>query len=68
MMTTTELADDSPCAHQPPNQSCPAQPETILNTGTIKIAVDAAIADAGATGHFMVPGAPVLDVRPATKP
>ena len=42
--------------------------ETMFNTSSIKIAVDQAIADAGATGHFMIPGAPVIDVRPATKP
>ena len=42
--------------------------ETMFNTSSIKIAVDQAIVDAGATGHFMIPGAPVIDVRPATKP
>ena len=42
--------------------------ETIFNTSSIKIAVDQAIADAGATGHFMVPGAPVIDVKPTNKP
>ena len=42
--------------------------ETMFNASTIKIAVDDAIADAGATGHFVVPGAPVLDIKPATKP
>ena len=42
--------------------------ETIFNTSSIRIAVDQAIADAGATGHFMVPGAPVIDVKPTTKP
>jgi hypothetical protein len=40
----------------------------MFNTGAITIAVDEAIADAGATGHFVVPGAPVRDVKPATKP
>ena len=42
--------------------------ETMFNTSKIKIAVDNAIADAGATGHFVLPGAPVLDVQPAKKP
>jgi hypothetical protein len=27
-----------------------------------------AIADAGATGHFMMMGAPVVNMKPATKP
>ena len=66
-MTTTELTENGP-NDQPPPQSGPAHPETLFNTGAINIAVDAAIADAGATGHFMVPGTPVLDVRPATTP
>jgi len=30
--------------------------ETMFNTSSIKIAVDQAIADAGAKGHFMIPG------------
>ena len=65
----TVIISNTSCNNNPsPTPACPAQPNTIFNTGAIKIAVDEAIADAGATGHFMVPGAPVLDVRPATKP
>ena len=45
-----------------------ANAETMFNTSSIKIAVDRVIADAGATGHFMIPGAPVIDIKPATKP
>ena len=41
---------------------------TCFNTSLIKIGVDEAIADAGATGHFLLPGTPVIDVMPATKP
>jgi hypothetical protein len=43
-------------------------PETSFNTSPITIASDHAIADAGATGHFVLLGAPVTDVQPATKP
>mgnify|MGYP003325311313 CR=1 FL=1 len=42
--------------------------DTAFQMGKINIAVEQAIADAGATGHFVVPGAPVEDVRPATNP
>ena len=35
--------------------------ETMFNTSKIKIAVDNAIADASKRGHFVLPGAPVLD-------
>ena len=45
-----------------------ANMETMFNISSIKIAVDQAIADAGATCHFMIPGAPVIDIKPATKP
>ena len=34
-------------------------PHVLMNTAKIKIAVDMAIADAGATAHFAIPGAPV---------
>ena len=40
----------------------------MFNTGKIKIAADMAIADAGATSHFIVAGAPVLNKQPATSP
>ena len=42
--------------------------DTMVNTGSIKIAVDQAIADAGTTGHLVVLGTPVLDIQPATTP
>ena len=35
-----------------------------FNTGKIKIAVNMAVADAGATGHFVLPGTPVIDMLP----
>ena len=40
--------------------------DTIFDTGKMKIAVDMAIADAGATGHGVLPGTPSLNVQPAT--
>ena len=39
-----------------------------MSTLKIKIAVDQAIADAGTTGHFVLPGTPVENVQPATNP
>ena len=45
-----------------------ATSNTIFNTSNIKIAVDMAIADAGATGHFVLPGAPMLNKRVAKNP
>ena len=42
--------------------------DTCFNTGRIKIAVDMAVADAGATGHFVLPGTPVIDVLPTSNP
>ena len=36
--------------------------DTILNTSNIKIAMDMAIVDAGATGHFVLPGTPVTNL------
>ena len=45
-----------------------ANAETMFNTSKIKIAIDSAIADAGATGHFVLPGAPVIDIKPAAVP
>ena len=41
---------------------------TCFNTGRIKITVDMAVADAGATGHFVLPGTPVVDVLPTSNP
>ena len=43
-------------------------PDALMNTAKIKIAVDMAIADAGATAHFAIPGAPVINKRVATTP
>ena len=40
----------------------------ISNVEKLKIAVDQAVADAGATGHFVLSGAPVIDIRPLTNP
>ena len=43
-------------------------PNTLMNTAKIKIAVDMAITDAGATAHFVIPGAPVINKKIATTP
>jgi hypothetical protein len=43
-------------------------PQTMLNTGGIRIAVDMAVADAGATSHFVLPGAPVSNITPTATP
>jgi hypothetical protein len=43
-------------------------PQVLMNTAKIKIAVDMAIADAGATAHFAIPGAPVLNKQIAITP
>ena len=43
-------------------------PQTMLNTGGIRIAVDMAVADAGATSHFVLPGAPVKNVTQTKTP
>ena len=43
-------------------------PQTMLTTGGIRIAVDMAVADAGATSHFVLPGAPVINITPAKTP
>ena len=40
----------------------------MFNTPNIKISVDMAIADAGATGHFVLPGTPIKNIKPAGKP
>ena len=38
------------------------------NTSNIKIAIDMAIIDAGAIGHFLLPGTPFKNINPAEKP
>jgi len=43
-------------------------PHALMNTAKIKIAVDMAIADAGATAHFTIPGAPVINKQIAITP
>ena len=43
-------------------------PQTMLTTGGIRIAVDMAVADAGATSHFVLPGAPVINITPTKTP
>ena len=42
--------------------------ESCFNTGSIKIAMNQAIANTGATGHFRIPGASVTNLRILTKP
>ena len=42
--------------------------ETIFNTSYIKISVDMAIANAGAKGHFLLPGTQVTNLKPSDKP
>ena len=39
-----------------------------MRAGEIKIAVAMAIANAGATGHFLMPGAPAEDIIPTKTP
>ena len=39
-------------------------PQAMLKAGGIKIAIDMAVADAGATSHFVLPGAPVKILNP----
>ena len=43
-------------------------PQTIMETAKIKIAIDMVIADAGATAHFAVPGAPVINKQVTMSP
>jgi hypothetical protein len=43
-------------------------PHALMNTAKIKNTVDIAIADAGATAHFAIPGVPVINKRIATTP
>jgi hypothetical protein len=42
--------------------------ETLFNVSSINIAIDQAIADAGATGHFVIPGTPVTHITRTTNP
>ena len=42
--------------------------ETIFNTKVMKDWVEYAVSDSGATGHFLVEGAPVVNKRVANKP
>ena len=42
--------------------------DACFNASGIKIGVDYAIADAGATGHFLVPEAPVINKAETTNP
>ena len=42
--------------------------ETMCNLSTIQIPKHLAIADAGATSHFLVKGAPVSNIKPTTTP
>ena len=43
-------------------------PQAMLKTGGIRIAIDMVVADAGATSHFVLPGAPVTNVQPTKTP
>eukprot|EP00978_Attheya_sp_CCMP212_P008669 scaffold20390_cov59-Attheya_sp.AAC.1 len=42
--------------------------DTAFQAANINILIDQAVADAGATGNFMVPGAPVTNISPTKKP
>ena len=42
--------------------------DACFDVSGIKIGVDYAVADAGATGHFLVPGAPVINKAETTNP
>ena len=42
--------------------------DTYFNTERIKIAVVMVVADARATGHFMLPETPVIDILPTSRP
>ena len=41
------------------------QSQTVFNTSNIKISVDMSVAYAEATGHFVLPGTPVNNIKPA---
>ena len=43
-------------------------PQAMLKAGGIKITIDMAVADAGATSHFVLPGAPVKNIEPTNTP
>jgi hypothetical protein len=61
---TTVIASDTTWLENIPK----APQETIFNVSSINIAVDQAIANAGATGHFVLPGTPVTNITPSTNP
>ena len=42
--------------------------QEMLKAGGIKIVIDMAVADAGATSHFVLPGAPVTNIPPTHNP
>ena len=42
--------------------------DTMLNPLNIKIAVDMSVADSGATGHFILPGTKVSNMKISNKP
>jgi hypothetical protein len=42
--------------------------ETLFHVSHINIATDHAIADAGVTVHFVLPGTPVTNITPAVTP
>ena len=42
--------------------------ETMFNKSNINIEANQAIADSGATGNFILPGSPLKNIQPATRP
>ena len=42
--------------------------KTLFNTSKMNIAVNQAIIDSGATGHFILPGSPIKNINPETRP
>jgi hypothetical protein len=59
--TTNPSTPPNKGAHDPPH-------DTIFHVACLNIAKEQAIADAGATGHFMIPGAPVTNVTSTKHP
>ena len=53
---------------QPPQPKQNAVPHTNYTTAPLKIAKNTALADAGATGHFVLPDTPVINVKVARHP
>ena len=43
-------------------------PQAMLKAGGIKMFIDMVVADAGATSHFILPGAPVTNITPTDSP